>query len=276
LQFCFVIFLFHLLLDSIFFKLFNKMTTQIKNLFFPIPDNHSSTLHGFGVNESYQMGTLNMIPTMNPIPPSRPGGLTMGQKMAGETLEELEESLDYLECTKKCKRRRHGSTLSPAEIARLQDASHGAHHDLLYKGTAARGGSLHGGLLASQDWSTRSRDRLQAYNQGRGEEVSRQTAERVERGQRSGHTRVMRSRLRKADPSMPASEINNLRGEALEAAVHNAELASLGRKAGDAAARDSTAHFEGRGSETPGMFASDPDRPERKTAREIDFGEDGF
>ena len=250
------------------------MTTLIKNLFFPIPDNHSSTLHGYGVEESYQMGTLSMIPTMNPIPPTRPGGRTMGQKMADETLEELEESLDYLECTKKCRKKRHGATRTPMELARLQDTAHGAHHDLLYKGTSARGGSLHGGLLHSQQ-HYREQERQRAFQrgrdrgrqegmhrgrgQGRNEEKSRQKAAQLQSGQRGAHTRTMRDRLRRADPYMNEADIKVLRGEELEEAVRHAEGGKRARDEGDMAARDATAHSEGKGTSAGGTFSGDPD-----------------
>ena len=251
------------------------MTTAIKNLFFPIPDNHSNTLHGFGVNESYQMGTLSMVPTMTPIPPPRPGGRTMGEQKADETLEELEESIEYLECTKKCKRkRRHGATRTPMEMARLQDTAHGAHHDLLYKGTAARGGSLHGGVLRSRSHALQEFARQRAHQRGRQQgkqegiqqgvdyQRSRQKAKDLNRGQKAAYTKQLRrkeleERLRELDPSLPDYLIKDYTLKYLKEQVKNREEGHFDEM--EARARDATAHAEGKGTATGGTFSGDPD-----------------
>tara|TARA_R110000803_G_scaffold23078_4_gene56907 strand:+ start:779 stop:1525 length:747 start_codon:yes stop_codon:yes gene_type:complete len=178
------------------------MSETMKNYYFPVPKRHYATLHGYGVEESFETGTLGFVPTMLPIPPQQMGGQTMGEEVGEETLEELEESLEFIECMGKCRKKRRGGRPTPVELSRMQDAAKGALRDVLYRGDPARGGSLHGGVVSltpSRGEGDRgdNRNYEDAY-----EDAQREISARRSVSARKGALTRKKNELRRLDPDV--------------------------------------------------------------------------
>ncbi len=172
------------------------MTTQVKNLFFPVPKHKANTLSSLGVSQSYEAGTLNFVPTMAPISPRKSGRKTVQEEQAEETLEQLDESLEYLQCVGKCRRR--PGVLTHAQRLFLNSQSHGAHGDALYGRTPRGGGSLHDALLTERLRRGRKRREDALRREGFNLALSEQKAKNLERGQRAAETRSMKNALKNA------------------------------------------------------------------------------
>lgn len=180
------------------------MTTEVKNLFFPVPKHEANTLASLNMTESYEAGTLNFVPTMNPMIPGK-AGRRLQKSKAEETLEELDESLEYIQCVGRCKRRM--GILTHAQRLRLNAVSRGAHGDALYGKTPKGGGSLHDAVLVQRAQERRDRQdrarlqreaaqRQQGFEEGYGVAQSEQRAALLESRQRGGRTRQMRSAMK--------------------------------------------------------------------------------
>lgn len=175
------------------------MTTEVKNLYFPVPRHEANTLASLNMTQSYEAGTLNFVPTMAPMLPGEAGRRLESDK-AEETLEELDESLEYIKCVGRCKRRM--DVLTHAQRLRLNAVSRGAHGDALYGRTPRGGGSLHGALLirrARERGARQERARAQRdaaiRQEGFEEAKSEQRAALLERGQKAAATKKMKAEL---------------------------------------------------------------------------------
>ncbi len=175
------------------------MTTEVKNLYFPVPRHEANTLASLNMTQSYEAGTLNFVPTMAPMLPGEAGRRLESDK-AEETLEELDESLEYIKCVGRCKRRM--DVLTHAQRLRLNAVSRGAHGDALYGRTPRGGGSLHGALLvrrARERGARQERARAQLdaalRQEGFEEAKSEQQAALFERGQKAAATKKMKAEL---------------------------------------------------------------------------------
>jgi len=176
------------------------MTTEVKNLYFPVPKHEANTLASLNMTESYEAGTLNFVPTMNPMIPGK-AGRRLQKSKAEETLEELDESLEYIKCVGRCKRRM--SVLTHAQRLRLNAISRGAHGDALYGRTPKGGGSLHDAVLVRRAQEREARqERFRAQRdaamklEGFKEAKSEQKAALLERGQKSARTKQMRTAMK--------------------------------------------------------------------------------
>ena len=175
------------------------MTTEVKNLFFPVPKHEANTLASLNMSESYEAGTLNFVPTMAPILAGEAGRRLESSK-AEETLEELDESLEYIKCVGRCKRRL--AVLTHTQRLRLNAVSRGAHGDALYGRTPEGGGSLHDAVRvqrarersARQDRARAQRDAA-LRQEGFEEAKSEQRAALLERGQKAAQTKRMKAEL---------------------------------------------------------------------------------
>lgn len=189
------------------------MTTEVQNFYFPVPRHEANTLASLNMSQSYEAGTLNFVPTMAPMLAGEAGRRLESDK-AEETLEELDESLEYIKCVGRCKRRR--DVLTHAERLRLNAVSRGAHGDALYGRTPRGGGSLHDALLVrrARERSTRQ-ERVRAARdaalrqEGFDFAKSRQKAALMERGQKGAQTRKMKAELLAAG----YSQVRHMRGD---------------------------------------------------------------
>lgn len=175
------------------------MTTEVQNLYFPVPKHEANTLASLNMSESYEAGTLNFVPTMTPMPPGK-AGRRLEKNKAEETLEELDESLEYIKCVGRCKRRM--DVLTHSERLRLNALSRGAHGDALYGRTPKGGGSLHDALLVRRAQERRNRqERFRAQRdaamrqEGFEEAKSEQRAALLERGQKAARTKQLKAEL---------------------------------------------------------------------------------
>jgi hypothetical protein len=189
------------------------MSTEVQNLYFPVPRHEANTLASLNMEQSYEAGTLNFVPTMTPMPPGKAGRRLKSSK-AEETLEELDESLEYIKCVGRCKRRK--GILTHAERLRLNAVSRGAHGDALYGRTPRGGGSLHDALLVRRARERSARqERFRAERdaalrqEGFDEAESRQKAAFLERGQKGAQTRKMKAELLAAG----YSQVRHMRGD---------------------------------------------------------------
>lgn len=178
------------------------MSTEVQNLYFPVPRHEANTLASLNMSESYEAGTLSFVPPMLPMPPGKAGRRLKSSK-AEETLEDLDESLEYIKCVGRCKRKKMG-ILTHAQRLRLNAASKGAHGDALYGRTPRGGGSLHDDLLVQRARERRARqesfraERDAALRQeGYELALSEQTARRTETSEKAQRTRRQREALRK-------------------------------------------------------------------------------
>jgi hypothetical protein len=177
------------------------MSTEVQNLYFPVPRHEANTLASLNMEQSYEAGTINLVPTMTPMPPGEAGRRLKSSK-AEETLEELDESLEYIKCVGRCKRRM--DVLTHAQRLRLNAVSRGAHGDALYGRTPRGGGSLHDGLLvqrarerSARQESFRALEHAALRREGYDIALSEQTARRTESSQRAQRTRRQREAMRK-------------------------------------------------------------------------------
>ena len=176
------------------------MTTEVKNLYFPVPRHEANTLASLNMTQSYEAGTLNFVPTMAPMLPGEAGRRLESDK-AEETLEELDESLEYIKCVGRCKRKM--DVLTHAQRLRLNAVSKGAHGDALYGRTPRGGGSLHGAHIAQRARARRADlERARARRdsalrqEGFDEARSEQAAARSESAKKGQLTRQRRNRMR--------------------------------------------------------------------------------
>lgn len=189
------------------------MSTEVQNLYFPVPRHEANTLASLNMSQSYEAGTLNFVPTMTPMLAGE-AGRRLERDKAEETLEELDESLEYIKCVGRCKRRM--DVLTHAQRLRLNAVSRGAHGDALYGRTPRGGGSLHDALLVRRARERSARqERFRAERdaalrqEGFEEAVSRQKAALLERGQKGALTRKMKAELLAAG----YSQVRHLRGD---------------------------------------------------------------
>lgn len=170
------------------------MSTEVQNLYFPVPRHEANTLASLNMSQSYEAGTLNFVPTMAPMLAGE-AGRRLERDKAEETLEELDESLEYIKCVDRCKRRM--DVLTHAQRLRLNAVSRGAHGDALYGRTPQGGGSLHGALLVRR---ARERQSIRdAALRGEGYQIAmdEQFARRTETSEKAQRTRRQREAMRK-------------------------------------------------------------------------------